>query len=118
MELLGLLLVLTAIAEKIGKAIGWCLVTLVKGFAILIVAIARLIVAEINRRENASIEEKSISAESSINPNIDDAVAGLKKLGLPEAAARRLVTNVAAAAPEMSTAQLIKATLKSLDKAS
>lgn len=116
MELFGLLLILTAIADKVGRAIGWCLVTLVKGYAILLLAIARFIIAEIKRRQGSSTEEKSGPAAVVVNPNIDDAIAALKRLGLPQGAAQKSVGAVAAEHPAASAADLIKLVLKSLDK--
>lgn len=115
MELLGLLLILTAIADKLGRALGWCFMTLVKGYALLIVATVRLIIVLINRLSESSTEEKTTSTDTTTNPNIEDAIAGLKRLGLPEAVARKKTVAAGAASPAAPAADLIKSVLQSLD---
>ena len=115
MELLGLLLILTAIADKLGRALGWCFMTLVKGYALLIVATVRLIIVLINRLSESSTEENPAPTDTTTNPNIEDAIAGLKRLGLPEAVARRTVVAAGAGSPSATVEELIRASLQSLD---
>ena len=116
MELLGLLLVLTAIAEKVGQALGWGLKVFFKAFAILIVVIVKAILADQKRRLEAQRQAETTVDETTTNPNIADAVEGLKKLGLPQKSAERVVAQVAADEPTANVEDLIKSALQSLDK--
>lgn len=116
MELLGLLIVLAALFERLGKALAWCVVALTKGFCLVLVAIVRLIIAIISSRYEARTEEKSGSPTTTINPNIDDAVEGLQKLGVPIGAGKRIVKKTAERlGPRASLEDLIKAALQSME---
>lgn len=117
MELLGLLVILAAIAEKVGQALAWCLVTLTKGFGILLLAIVRLIIASINNRQRSSTQDKSQSPESTVNPNTEDAIRGLKQLGVPHGAAKKIAADIAAKlGPDATLDELLAASLKSMDR--
>lgn len=117
MELLGLLFITAAIADRVGQAIGWCLVTITKGFGILLLATARLIIAAIVRRQGSSTEDKSQSLESTVNPNTEDAIAGLKQLGVPLASAKTIVAKIAAElGPNATLDEMLSASLKSMDR--
>lgn len=116
MELLGLLLILTAIAEKVGQALAWGLKVFFKAFALLVLAMARIAIAEQKRRIEAQRQAETTVAETTTNPNIADAVEGLKKLGLPQKSAERVVAQVAADEPTATVEDLIKSALQSLDK--
>lgn len=117
MELLGLLIILAAIAEKIGQAIGWCFITLCRGLGLLIVAICRLILSAKNDRVEASRQEKSNPAGTTNGNDIEDAIAGLKQLGVPMGAAKRVVEQVAKVlGPDATAEQLIKGSLRSMDQ--
>lgn len=116
MELLGLLFILAAIADRLGKALAWSFVTLTKGFCLVLVAIARLIIAAISNRYEARRQEISGSPDTTVNPNIDDAVEGLKKLGVPMGAGKRYVEKAAERlGPRATLAELIKTALQSME---
>lgn len=116
MELLGLLLILTAIADRVGRAIAWCLVALTKGFCLLLVAVVRLIIATISDRHEARRQETIGNPNTTVNPNIDDAVEGLKKLGVPIGAGKRYVEKAAERlGPRATLAELIKTALQSME---
>lgn len=117
MELLGLLLILAAIADRVGKALGWCFVTLCKGFGLLLVIVFRSILSAKNDRLEAPGKEKSDPAGTTIGNDFEDAIAGLTKLGVPAGAAKRVVEQVSKVlGPDATTEALIKGSLRSLDR--